>query len=381
MKLKITFQMIRFKIFAGTLVFILGLAACSGKFSFSQLTSNPPVWVVTTIAGTAGVAGSADGSGTNASFSNPQGIAVDSSGNLYVADYGNNTVRKISPDGAVSTLAGTAGISGSTDANGASASFSGPYGITVNTSGVVYVTDSNNNTIRKITPSGDVTTIAGTAGTSGTTNSPALFNYPAGIAVDSAGNLYVADEYNALIRKITPLGVVSTFAGGNGSELRPVGSWYVEYADGIGTLAGFSLPEQIAADQSGNLYVADFENDAIRKITSTASVTTFAGSIGVAGSKDGTGITANFYQPTGVAVDTNGNLFIVDQYNFTIREISTTGQVTTIAGQVGQNGYQDGIGTSALFGLASSIAVDSNGTLYVTDSGNQTIRKLQFKSQ
>ncbi len=207
-----------------------------------------------------GLPGSVNGSGTDAQFNSPSSVTVDSSGNVYVADTTNHTIRKISPSTAVTTLAGSAGLPGSTDGTGASARFSAPWGVAVDSSGFVYVADTNNKTIRKITPGGTVTTLAGLAGSAGSadgTGSGARFGNPHGVAVDSAANVYVADTGNNTIRRITSAGVVTTLAGLAGT----FGS-----ADGTGGSARFYAPASIAADDAGNLYVADAGNNTMRKI-------------------------------------------------------------------------------------------------------------------
>jgi DNA-binding beta-propeller fold protein YncE len=326
--------------------------------------------VVTTLAGTAGSFGSTDGTGSAASFRWPYGIAVDASGNAYVADTGNNTIRKITSAGMVTTLAGTAGRSGSTDGTGSAASFDDPEGIAVDASGNVYVADYGNDTIRKVTSAGVVTTLAGNAGTQGSTDgtgSAASFDYPQGIAVDASGNIYVADSYNNAIRKITSAGVVTTLAG-------TAGVW--GSTDGTGSAASFHLPQGIAVDASGNIYVADYGNDTIRKITSAGVVTTLAGTAGVWGSTDGTGPAASFAYPGGITVDASGNDYVADTWNDTIRKITSAGVVTTLAGTAGIQGSTDGTGSAASFTYPQGIAVDARGDIYVADYGNDTIRKV-----
>jgi len=219
----------------------------------------PPVgeqWTVSNLAGTS-TAGYGDGTGTAARFSAPQGIAADSSGNIYVADTGNNRIRKITPSGVVTTLAGfsTADYG---DGTGTAARFSAPQGIAADSDGNIYVADTGNNRIRKITPSGVVTTLAGfsTADYADGTGTAARFSAPQGIAVDSDGNIYVADTGNNRIRKITQSRVVTSLAGTSTAG----------YGDGTGTAARFSAPQGIAADSSGNMYVADTDNNRIRKI-------------------------------------------------------------------------------------------------------------------
>ena len=229
-----------------------------------------PFSALSTLAGYAGP-GSADGSTTNARFSNASALALDSVGNLYIADTGNNTIRKMSPSGLVTTLAGMPGLSGSTNATGSSARFNQPEGLAVDAGGNIYVADTGNQAIRKITPAGAVSTLAGLAGVSGSADGPgnnARFSNPQGLAVDSATNIYVADYLNHTIRKISPAGVVSTLAGLAGNY---------GTNDGVGTNAQFYLPAGVAADSSGNIYVADLGNNTIRKVTPVGAVTTLAG--------------------------------------------------------------------------------------------------------
>ena len=305
--------------------------------------------------------GSAEGAGIAASFNYPYGLAVDAGGNVYVADTGNNTIRKVTSAGVVSTLAGTAGSSGSADATGPTASFRAPGGVATDASGNVFVADTNNHTIRQITAAGVVTTLAGTAGAMGSadgTGSAASFRYPNAVATDTAGNVYVADAGNNTIRKVTPAGVVTTVAGLAGA----IGS-----ADGTGTAATFSAPAAITADSSGNLYVADYYNNTIRKITSAGVVTTLAGSAMGWGSSDGTGPTARFNGPQGLAVDGAGNVYVADTYNFTIRKVTPAGVVTTVVGNPGVVLFDAGILPGALeapFGVALS-----GTTLYITTNG------------
>ena len=338
--------------------------------------------VVTTLAGSGSYSswGTNDGTGSAARFTFPCGVAVDTSGTVYVADSGNNTIRKVTPAGVVTTLAGLAGNNtGSADGTGSAARFNGPAGMAVDTNGNVYVADSGNNTIRKVTPSGVVTTLAGLAGSAGSadgTNSAARFNGPYGVAVDSAGNVYVADTYNDTIRKVTPVGtnwVVTTLAGLAGSS----GS-----ADGTNSAARFNYPAGVAVDSAGNLYVADYNNDTIRKVTPVGTnwvVTTLAGLAGNSGSADGTNSAARFNYPEGVAVDSAGNVYVADVYNDTIRKVTPVGTnwvVTTLAGLAGSIGSADGTNSAARFAYPVGVAVDSAGNIYVADNGNYTIRKV-----
>ncbi len=286
-----------------------------------QAQSNYEPYTFTTFAGVA--PGSADGTGSAARFFLPYGVAVDSVGNVYVADTFNDTVRKITPAGVVSTLAGSPGVVGFADGTGSAAHLSYPSGVAVDSADNVYVADSRNNTIRKITPAGVVSTLAGQGitGSADGTGRAAQFSYPSGVAVDSADNVYVADTSNNTIRKITPAGVVSTLAGSPGV----VGS-----ADGTGNAARFYQPSGVAVDSAGNIYVADTGNHTIRKIT-PAGVSTLAGVVGSFGSAGGTGNAARFYYPSGVAVDSAGNVYVADTSNNTIR-VGFPGALTILSG-------------------------------------------------
>jgi len=322
------------------------------------------VYAVTTFAGSISP-GDADGTGNKASFYHPSGVALDGSGNVYVVDSYNNQIRKITPAGVVSTLAGST-TQGNTDGTGSKASFYLPIGVAVDSNGNVYVADSGNHLIRKITPAGVVSTLAGstTFGYADGTGSKASFNYPSGVAVDSNGNVYVADNNNNEIRKITPAGVVSTLAGSTAQG----------NADGTGSAASFNSPTDVTVDSNGNVYVVDQFNYAIRKITPAGVVSTLAGST-TAGSSDGTGSAASFNAPTGVAVDDSGNLYVADTYNHENRKITPAGVVSTLAGST-TKGSSDGTGSAASFDQPYGVAVDGSGNVYVADYNNHEIRKL-----
>jgi streptogramin lyase len=355
--IKFTIQLTVVVLFA---VFISSMFGCYRK----ELLSPQPVVDSTIVAGSDS-AGLVNGIGTAARFNHPFGIALDVTGNLYIADQGNSVIRKMDPAARVTTLAGMGGISGSANGADTAASFYKPFGIAVGVSGNVYVADAGNNQIRMITPAGMVSKFAGT-GIAGAANGTdtATFNSPLGVAVDGGGNLYVADYGNNLIRKISAAGVVTTLAG----------SGVAGAVNGVDTAATFNLPESVAVDAAGNVYVADNGNNLIRKITPAGVVSTLAGS-GTAGSANGTGIAASFNSPFGVAVDAAGNVYVADSGNNQIRKITPGGVVTTFAGS-GARGASNGTGTASSFNTPSGVAVDANGNVYVADENNNQIRKI-----
>jgi len=339
--------------------------------------------VVSTLAGSPGVSGSADGPGSTALFEGPAAVATDSVGNLYVIDAGvsSNTIRKITPAGVVSTLAGSPGTSGSTDGPGPAARFDfGEFGaLATDTAGNLYVADSNNGTIRKVTPAGVVSTLAGTPGGFGTadgTGPLAQFAFPVGIALDPAGNLYVADGFSSAIRQVTPAGVVTTIAGTSSAVPDTFGGSAAGLVDGPGPDARFNVPLLLASDGK-NLYVPDLSNNAVRKIViATAVVTTLAGGSPVLhGSVDAIGTAARFSSPFGLATD-GANLYVSDWHNRTIRSVViATGQVATLAGSPGLAGVADGTGSAARFRRPSGVTTDGT-SLYVADSQASTIRRV-----
>lgn len=324
--------------------------------------------VISTLAGKAGESGSADGAAT-ARFNGPAAIAVDSLGNLYVADSSNHLIRKVSSAGAVTTLAGVAGQVGNTDGGVGVGRFSGPSAVAVSPLGVVYVADTYNHTIRAVAADGTVSTVAGLAGASGSadgTGSTARFSFPSGIAYSPDGYLLVADTFNHTIRKVQINGTVTTLAGQAGSQ----GSVNL-----TGTAARFSLPNSLAIDGSGNVYITDSGSHVIRRMEPTLAVTTLAGTAGSAGSADGTGAVARFSQPSGIAVDSAGVVYVADTLNQTIRRITSLGVVSTLAGSAGQAGSADGVIAAARFRQPTGLAIDSAGVIYIADTRNHLVRR------
>ena len=325
---------------------------------------------ISTFAGQAGVSGAFDATGIAARLNNPSAIAVDSSGNFYIADTGNSIIRKMTPGGVVTTLAGLAGVRGSTDGPAASARFNSPGGVAVDGVGNVYVSDTFNHTIRVISPLGNVTTLAGLAGSSGTadgTGDQARFFLPGGLAADVGGNIYVADSSNHAIRRITSGGAVFTLAGSPGLS---------GFVNATGNVARFNTPNAVALDSAGNVYVADSLNNAIRKITAFGAVTTLAGNAaGSPGSTDGNGGAASFFRPSGIALDSSANVLVTETINNTLRRITPGGDVTTVAGLATAVGATDGIGSAVRFNRPFGLVVDVNGNLYIADTGNHTIRR------
>lgn len=369
--------------FANPVMFNTGYAIAIGKQPLWQIcsiangggtatanVSNVAVTCAVARAAVSTLAGSTtpdavDGTGSAASFFHPKGVAVDANGNVYVADTENNEIRKITPAGVVTTLAGQINA-GSNDGTGRGASFNWPTGVAVDANGNVYVADYGNNKIRKITPGGVVTTLAGSnaSGSADGIGPAASFRYPSDIAVDASSNVYVADTGNNEIRKITPAGIVTT----------PAGTTAKGSADGVGNAASFYGPYGVAVDANGNVYVADRSNHEIRKVTPGGVVTTLAGSTTM-GSADGVGNAAAFAGPSGVEVDAAGNVYVADSGNFEIRKITPAGIVTTLAGSTTQ-GTAEGIGPAASFNLPWGLAVDASGNVYVADHSNNMIRKI-----
>lgn len=407
---------------------VLAYLASSSLVLIPQARSQPTnaaAYTWTTLAGRP-AAGSANGIGGAAQFNEPNGVTVDTNGNIYVADFRNFTIRKITSAGVSSTIAGFPSVPGSADGTGAGARFNFPAAVAADSAGNLYVADSHNCTIRKLTPLGTnwlVSTIAGLSGITGTadgTNSDARFSFPEGIKVDSQGNLFVADGEANSVRKITPQGtnwVVTTIIAGLGTigdvavdansniyvtdisddviqKIIPAGAsgWaastiagsYGNSGTNDGTSARFFGPSGITADFAGNLYVADSDNHSLRKLVLSGGLwvaSTIAGQSANSGGQDGTGHNAQFDTPQGIAVDGSLNLYVTDSGNNTIRKCTSAGLVTTLAGQAVTEGATDGVGSGALFNFPDGIAVDGGGTLYVADAANNTIRIVSSAGQ
>ena len=322
----------------------------SGNFDFVVTTT------VTTIAGT--TSGFADGQGTSAKFNDIRGLTIDATGNIFVADTGNDRIRKITPSGLVTTIAGS--TRGFENGQSILAKFNEPNDVAIDPDGNLYVTDRVNHRIRKISSTGLVSTFAGSiAGFEDGFSFQSKFDNPTGITIDNVGNLFVTDAVNHKIRKITQERIVSTLAGSSSGSV-----------DGLGSLAKIGLPKGIVINSANNLFIAD-NFYRIRSCTQLGQVTTFAGS--TEGFADGQGTSAKFQFTFDLTIDSSGNLYVPDGHR--IRKISATGLVSTIAGN-GIFGFADGIGSSAQFSAPLGITIDNLGNLFLSDSTR--IRKITF---
>jgi len=320
-----------------------------------------------TISGLAGSPGSADGVGAAAKFMGPRAVATDAEGNVYVADTGNHTIRKISTSGQVTTIAGAAGQAGTADGQGAVARFRGPWALAVGTDGVVYVADTENHAIRKISTSGEVTILAGSPGVGGSqdgTGTGARFYRPMGIAVDASGTVYVSDTGNHTIRKITSSGEVTVVAGR---------ARFAGYVDGGVSQSMLSSPMGLALAADGAVWVADSNNFVLRKL-SAGILSTIAGVAGEADLVNGQGSVARLQGPIGLTTDGDGSVYFSELSSQYIRKCTVGGLVSTWAGVPNSPGAVDGAYAEVKFYQPAGLALDGQGNLYVADSGNSTIR-------
>ena len=330
---------------------------------------------ITTIAGTGEFGFSGDGGpAVAAQLRSPRGVAVDSAGNVYIADSSNRRIRKIDSTGTITTIAGTGRLGFSGDGGPAvAAQLRSPYGVAVDGAGNLYIADASNNGIRKVDSTGTITTIAGTgeSGFSGD-GGPAVeaeLRSPYGVAVDSAGNVYIADSSNWRIRKIDATGTITTIAG--------TGEFGFSGDGGPAVAAELRRPRGVAVDSAGNVYIADVGNHRIRKVDSTGTITTIAGTGEFGFSGDGgPAVEAELRSPYGVAVDSAGNVYIVDVGDHRIRKVDATGTITTIAGTGYGFSGDGGPAVAAELRDPYGVAVDSAGNVYIADSSNRRIRKV-----
>ncbi|MET9550870.1 RICIN domain-containing protein [Streptomyces sp. NPDC006627] len=331
---------------------------------------------ISTVAGT-GTAGTRGDNepATTVQLDVPYGIAVDSIGNLYVAEYNNHRVRKITTDGRIRTVAGTGRAGGGGDgATAVSAQLNCPREVAVDGAGNLYITDSSNHRVRKVTADGKISTVAGT-GTAGFTPdggqaSGTRLHYPLGVAVDSTGDLYISDCNNHRVRKVTADGKISTVAG-NGSA----GS---QGDGGPAVSAQLNGPRALSFDGAGNLYIADGDNHRVRKVTTDGKISTVAGT-GTAGSSGdgGPATDARLRLPMGVAVDSTGALYVSEYENHRVRKVTPDGKISTVAGTGTANyGGDGGPAASALLKKPRGLAVDCVDTLYIADGDNHRVRKI-----
>jgi len=323
---------------------------------------------IATVAGTPENSGydGDEGDATLSHLNLPYGIAVDFNGNLYIADYGCNVIRKVSTNGIIYTVAGngTCGFSGD-NGPATNACLNMPWGVSVDKDGNIYIADSGNHVIRKVSTNGIISTIAGSPG------STEILNFPTGVCVDLDGNVYIADNNNFVIQKLNPGGTMSIVAGIKGST---------GYSGdgGNATSALLGTPRGVFVDNKDNIFIADYGYNVIRKVNASGIITTIAGT-GVAGysGDGGKASKAKLFAPAGVFVDTQGSIYIADTGNNVVRKILTSGTIITIAG-TGTAGYggDNGDSTSALLNFPSGVCVDSLGNIYIADANNSIIRKV-----
>ena len=333
---------------------------------------------ITTIAGALSGFSGDGGPARSAQLSSPQGLALDASGNLYIADTQNSRIRKVTPAGVISTFAGTGQFGYAGDGGPATvARLNSPSDVAVDGGGNVFVADTSNGRIRKITPAGTISTVAGVAavgppasGGDGGPATSARLNQPRGIAIDGSGNIFIAEGSGHRVRKINPAGVISTVAGDGIAGFTGDG--------GPAISARLQFPQALAVDASGALFIADSRNHRIRKVTADGVISTVAGN-GLFQFNEGDSVatSAALNSPAGIAVDASGTLFIADSGNSRIRRVTLNGNIATLAGTGGQGGIGDGgSATLATFNRPNGIAVDNAGNLFIADTGNSRVRKV-----
>jgi len=364
---------------AGATVLLSFSLSSSGAFSYQwQLngTNLPVSGLITTVAGNGTPGYSGDGgAATNAELRSAFGVTADATGNLFIVDGANQRIREVGTNGIITTVAGngTAGYAGD-GGTATNARLDLPYGVAVDAFGDLFIADTDNNRIREVTTNGVITTVAGNGGEGfsgdGGAATNAELNHAAGVAVDSAGDLFIADEYNARIREVGTNGNITTVAG--------TGHWGYSGDGGAATNAEFNYATGVAVDSAGNLFIADSGNNRIRRVDPNGIITTVAGNGTRGYSGDGGAATnARLTNPSGVAVDAFGDLFIADTGNDHVREVTVNGVITTVAGN-GTPGYSGdgGTATNARLLAPSGAAVDAFGDLFIADSGNSRVREV-----
>ncbi len=331
--------------------------------------------IITTVAGVGTIGYSGDnGIATAAQMSGPVGVVTDNAGNIYIADYNNHRIRMVNTSGVITTIAGTGTGAHSGDNGPATAAdLNGPRGIAIDTAGNIYFTEYLSGTLRKVTTTGIITTIAGGGSTyaDGVTATATQLYNPVGVAVDRAGNIYLDDYVKSVIRRINTSGIISRFAGVDTAGFSGDG--------GPATAAKLHEAYGIAVDTTGNVYIADgYYNHRIRKIDIAGTITTIAGTDTGGFSGDGGAATAaKLYAPDGVSIDNNGNIFIADMFNDRVRVIDPSGMINTYAGS-GVYGFSGdgGPATAANIGHPNAVFVDNQHNLFIADYNNQRIRKV-----
>ncbi len=325
---------------------------------------------VTTLNPGDGSPGYLNGPLAGAKFNDPAGLVYDAQGNLFVADSRNHVIRRVAVNGTVSLLAGTVGEAGFANGNGVGVKFDTPFGVALAGDGSLLVADTGNHMLRRVTMTGAVTTYAGLAGTPGNTNgtlAEARFRSPLGLKLDAAGNIWLADSGNHTIRRITPAGMVETVAG-------MPDAWGA--VDGQAASAKFNGPVDVAVAADGRVFIADGFNHVIRCLGTNGVVTTVAGLAGAADWADGHGAQARFWNPAGLAFDHTGNLYVADSRNHVIRKVAMDGVVTTVSGAGRNAGRTDGMNQTGRYFNPYGLAFDAAGNLVVSDSYNQTLRQV-----